>query len=84
MIFDQFKNLTRERTIKATIGMSREKFDSLVDVFANSYNAIQQERLKNKEIKRIQNSGPTGILDTPENNSSLFCTILKLIRRLMF
>jgi hypothetical protein len=37
MIFDQFKNLTRERTIKATIGMSREKFDSLVDVFANSY-----------------------------------------------
>jgi hypothetical protein len=38
----------------------------LVDVFANSYNAIQQERLKNKEIKRIQNSGPTGILDTPE------------------
>ena len=66
MIFDQFKNLTRERTIKATIGMSREKFGSLVDVFANSYNAIQQERLKNKEIKRIKNSGPTGILDTPE------------------
>ena len=76
MIFDQFKKLTRERTIKATIGMSREKFDSLVPVFADSYDAIQQERLKNKEIKRIQNSGPKGVLDTPEKQ--LFFTLYYL------
>ena len=76
MIFDQFKKLTRERTIKATIGMSREKFDSLVPVFADSYDAIQQERLKNKEIKRIQNSGPKGVLDTSEKQ--LFFTLYYL------
>ena len=74
MIFDQFKNLTRDRTVKAIIGMSREKFDLLVPVFSSSDDEIQQERLTNKEIKRIQNSGPKSILDSYEKKLFLLCT----------
>jgi hypothetical protein len=66
MIFDKFKNLTQDRTIKATIGMGREKFDFLVDIFSESYDVIQQERLEKQEIKRVQRTGPKGVLDTPE------------------
>ena len=76
MIFDQFKNLTRDRTVKAIIGMSREKFDLLVPVFSSSDDEIQQERLTNKEIKRIQNSGPKSILDSYEKK--LFFTLYYL------
>lgn len=65
-IYEKFKKLNIGRMIKATIGMSREKFDTLVPVFADMYQTIQEERLQRKEIKRLWKSGPKGVLDTPE------------------
>jgi hypothetical protein len=65
-IYEKFKELKIDRMIKATIGMSREKFDTLVPVFADVYQTIQEERLQRKEVKRLWKSGPKGVLDTPE------------------
>lgn len=66
MIFDQFKNLTVDRMVRATIGMSREKFDQLVPVFAQSGRAIEEQRLSDKEIRCLRKGGPQGVLDSPE------------------
>jgi hypothetical protein len=66
MIFEKFKNLGRDRTVKATIGMSREKFDALVPAFADAYDRILQERLQSKRMKRLPRGGPKGVLDTAE------------------
>lgn len=66
MIFEKFKNLTQDRTVKATIGMSREKFDALVPAFAAAQDRIKQERLQTKQMKRLPGGGPKGVLDTPQ------------------
>ena len=63
-IYEKFKKLHIGRMIKATIGISREKFDALVPVFADMYQTIQEERLQRKEIKRLWKSGPKGILSS--------------------
>jgi len=42
MIYENFKNLTTDRTIRAVIGVNRETFDSLVTHFSDSYHKIQQ------------------------------------------
>jgi len=47
MIYENFKNLTTDRTIKAVIGMSRKNFDLLVPHFSVAYQEIQEERYKN-------------------------------------
>ncbi|MBK1646969.1 hypothetical protein CKO25_20590 [Thiocapsa imhoffii] len=65
-VFDQFTELKRDRTIKATIGMSREKFDALVPAFADAYDQMLQEKLRNKKIKCLPKGGPSGVLDTHE------------------
>lgn len=66
MIFEKFKKINIDRTTKAMIGISRKKFDELVPFFTASYHAIQEERLKNKEIKRLPKGGIQGSLDTHE------------------
>jgi hypothetical protein len=66
MIYENFKNLATDRTIKAVIGMSREKFDSLVPYFSSAYDKIQQERYENKEIKRISTNGKKGVFSNHE------------------
>jgi hypothetical protein len=77
MIFEQFNSLKRDRTVKATIGMSREKFDALVPVFADAYALIEQEKVQNKEIKHIRKGGPKGVLDTPEKRLFFILYYLK-------
>jgi len=47
MIYENFKHLTTDRTIKSVIGMSREKFDRLVQNFSTAYQKIQEERYQN-------------------------------------
>jgi hypothetical protein len=76
IIFEQFNRLKVDRQIKALIGMSRDKFDALVRVFTDSNRLIQQERLHNKEIKRLPSGGPKRILDTTEKQ--LFFTLYYL------
>ena len=53
MIYEDFKKLTTDRTIRAIIGMNRETFNSLVPYFSDAYHEIQEERYENKEIKRV-------------------------------
>ena len=77
MIFEKFKNLNIDRTTKAMIGMSRKKFDELVPVFIASYHAIQEERLKNKEIKCLPKGGFRGALDTHEKQLFFLLFYLK-------
>ncbi|CAD7850170.1 MAG: hypothetical protein, partial [Olavius algarvensis Gamma 1 endosymbiont] len=57
MIYEDFKKLTTDRTIRAIIGMNREMFNSLVPYFSDAYHEIQEERYENKEIKRIPTGG---------------------------
>jgi len=47
MIYENFKHLTTDRSIKSIIGMSREKFDGLVPNFSAAYQKIQEERYQN-------------------------------------
>jgi len=76
-IFENFITLKRDRTIKATIGMSREKFDALVPVFAEAHDQFLREKLQNKEIKCLPKGGPKGVLDTPEKRLFFILYYLK-------
>jgi hypothetical protein len=64
MIYEEFEKLDSDRTINAVIGMNKEKFDELVIAFEKASIDLQEERLKNGEIKRIQSGGNKGFLDT--------------------
>lgn len=66
MMYEKFKNLTIDRSIKAIIGMSREKFDLLVPHFSAAYQEIQEERYQNKEIKRLPRGGKPGVFSGHE------------------
>ena len=69
MAYERFIKLDAEkhdRMIKATIGMSRSKFDILATAFAAAYDSIQLERLQRGEIKQVPSGGPKGNLDTFE------------------
>ena len=66
MIYENFKNLTIDRTIRAIIGMNREKFDALVPHFSDAYQKIQEERHKNKEIKRLPTGGKQGVFSSDD------------------
>jgi len=66
MIYENFKTLTTDRTIRAVIGMNRETFDLLVPHFSAAYQKIQQESCKNKEIKRLPTGGQQRIFSRPE------------------
>ena len=61
MIYENFKNLTTDRTIRAVIGVNRETFNSLVPHFSSAHQEIQEERCKNKEIKRLPTGGWPGV-----------------------
>jgi hypothetical protein len=62
MIFEKFTNETSERTIKALIGITKPQFIKLCPVFQEAYREIQEERVKNGEIKRVQKGGNQGHL----------------------
>ena len=67
MAYERFIKLDGEkhdRMIKATIGMSRQKFDILAAAFAAAYDSVQLERLQQGEIKQVPSGGPKGNLDT--------------------
>ena len=69
MAYERFIKLDNEkhdRMIKATIGMSRAKFDILASAFAAAYDTIQLERLQRGEIKQVPSGGPKGNLGTFE------------------
>ena len=65
-IFDQFNELKSDRMIKATIGMSREKFDALVPAFGNAHEQMLQDKLRSKKIQSLPKGGPSGVLNTHE------------------
>ena len=61
MAYERFIKLDGEkhdRMIKATIGMSRPKFDILAAAFAAAYDSVQLERLQRGEIKQVPSGGP--------------------------
>jgi len=45
MIYENFKHLTTDQTIKSVIGMSREKFDGLVPNFSTAYQKIREDKV---------------------------------------
>ena len=69
MIYEKFDKLNDEkhgRIIKSLIGMERSKFNKLAEAFVSAYDAIQQERLLEGEIKQVPSGGLKGRLGTPE------------------
>jgi len=80
MIYENFKHLTTDQTIKSVIGMNQEKFDGLVPNFSAAYQKIQEERYQNKEIKRLPKGGKPGVFRVTKNAYFLFSSISKPIR----
>ena len=66
VIYENFKNLATDRTIRAVIGMNREKFDALVPYFSAAHQQIQEERYKNKEIKRLPTGGKQSVFSSDD------------------
>jgi hypothetical protein len=66
MIYEDFKNTKTDRTVKALIGMSREKFDLLVPYFSSAYRETQEEQRQNKEIKCLPAGGKKGVFSSHE------------------
>jgi hypothetical protein len=66
MIYEDFKNTKTDRTVKALIGMSREKFDLLVPYFSCAYRETQEEQRQNKEIKCLPAGGKKGVFSSHE------------------
>ena len=64
MIYENFKHLTTDRTIKSVIWY--EPFDGLVPHFSAAYQKIQEERYQNKEIKRLRKGGKPGVFSSHE------------------
>jgi hypothetical protein len=55
MLYDKFKEVRSERTVKSLIGISMEQFNRLADIFKNTW-------LENK----THAGGNPGVLNTPE------------------
>lgn len=77
MIFEKFKNLDNDRMIKATIGMSRAKFDQLAKDFTSAFQEHQANRLQQKEIKRLPSGGLKGVFDSDEKRLFFMLFYLK-------
>ena len=80
MAYEKFTKLDSEkhdRLIKATIGISRSKFDRLAAAFAAAYDTVQLERLQRGEIKQVPSGGPKGHLDTFEKKLFFLLFYLK-------
>lgn len=63
MTFEGFTEETSERTVRALIGMSKTQFAKLYPIFEDAYGEVQQERVSQGEIKRVQKGGHAGYLD---------------------
>ena len=80
MAYEKFKKLDaklHDRTIKALVGMSREKFDRLAEAFPAAYASIQLDRLQRGEIKQLPSGGPKGYLDSFEKKLFFILYYLK-------
>jgi hypothetical protein len=62
--FNQLDGKKHDRMIKATIGISLEKFNRLLVAFTAAYDSVQLERCQKGEIKNVSKGGPKGHLDT--------------------
>lgn len=65
-IYENFKAETSERTIKATIGITKSQFATLSVAFESAHHAIQKERLERREIKALPKGGVKGCLSSFE------------------
>jgi hypothetical protein len=77
MIFEKFKSLNNDRMIKATIGMSRERFDQLAIDFTVAFQEHKVDRLRKKEIKRLPAGGLNGVFDSDEKRLFFILFYLK-------
>ena len=77
MIFEKFKQLTTDRTVKAMIGMSRDKFDRLVVDYAQAFRELQLERVQTKEIKRLPAGGGKSVFNNHEKRLFFLLFYLK-------
>lgn len=72
MIFKSLEEIGNDRVCKALTGLTKNQFKQLLDVFASSYQAVQQEqyeqRLKSRpqRLSRMPAGGPPGYLSTLE------------------
>jgi hypothetical protein len=80
MIYEKFDKLSDEkhgRIIKSVIGMSRSKFNILVEAVGTAYHTMQQERCQQGETKQVPSGGPKGYLDTIEKKLFFILYYLK-------
>ena len=66
MIYEKFSRITDDRIVASLIGMPKAKFTALVKAFEAADHAIQQERVRQGEIKHVKLGGTKGNLDTYE------------------
>ena len=76
MIYENFKHLTTDRTIKSVIWY--EPFDGLVTHFSAAYQKIQEERYQNKEIKWLPKGEKLGVFLSHEERLLFVLFYLKI------
>lgn len=76
-IYENFEKATDERPIKAVIGITKPKFEVLVNAFEHASLEVQKERVARKEIKRLPRGGVKGPLDTPRKQLFFILYYLK-------
>ncbi len=65
-MFDKFQKLNNNRVEKSVIGLTKEQFTIMSDVFTATYHEIQHERISDGEIRKMPKGGLPGVLNTPE------------------
>lgn len=64
MIYEKFSAIADDRIVSSLIGMTKAKFQLLVEPFDKAEQDIQRERVKQGEIKHAKQGGAKGNLDT--------------------
>ena len=75
--YDAFKDMTKDRTIKALIGITKEDFYVLLPVFTIAHDQVQRERFERGEIKQMPSGGPSGNLNSMEKKLFFILFYLK-------
>lgn len=66
MIFDKFQKINSSRVEKSVIGLTKEQFMIMSEVFTATYHENQDQRLLNGEIRNLPKGGSIGVLNTPQ------------------
>ena len=66
MIFEKFLKLNNNRIEKSIIGLTKQQFMTMSEVFGATYHEYQNIRVANGEIRKLPKGGSLGVLNSPQ------------------